>query len=145
MMDIKEIMKHIPHRFPFLLVDRVLEIKKDESLVALKNVTINENFFQGHFPASPIMPGVLIIEGLAQAAGVLAVVSKGSENSLIYFMSIEKAKFRKPVVPGDQMRYEVHVVQHRQQIWKMAGKALVDGAVVAEAEFMAMMTEKVIA
>jgi len=139
-MDVKEIMKHLPHRYPFLLVDRVLEFEESKSIVGLKNVTMNEEFFQGHFPGEPIMPGVLIIEAMAQTGGILAIKSSGKENMGVYFMSIEKAKFRRPVVPGDQLRFEVEIIQQRKNIWRLSGKALVDGKVVAESEFTAMMT-----
>lgn len=142
MMDIKAVMEHLPHRYPFLLVDRVLEIEEGKSIVAIKNVTMNESFFQGHFPGNPIMPGVLIVEALAQTAGVLAIKTSGKSDMNVYFMSIEKAKFRKPVVPGDQLRFEVKVIRQRRNIWKLAGKALVDGVVVTESEFTALMTEK---
>ena len=139
-MDIKEIMKYLPHRYPFLLVDRVLEFEDFKSIVALKNVTMNEEYFQGHFPGEPIMPGVLIIEAMAQTGGILAIRSAGQDNMGVYFMSIEKAKFRKPVVPGDQLRFEVAVIQRRGNIMRLTGKALVEDKVVAETEFTAMMT-----
>ena len=142
MMDVKEIMQCIPHRYPFLLVDRVLEMVEGKSIVAIKNVTMNEEFFQGHFPGNPIMPGVLIVEAMAQAGGILAIKSVDGKDMGVYFMSIDAVKFRKPVVPGDQLRFEVEVTQSRRSVWKFAGKALVDGAVVAEAEFMAMASEK---
>ncbi len=141
-MDVNEIMKYIPHRYPFLLVDRVLEMEKGKSIVAIKNVTMNEPFFQGHFPGNPIMPGVLTIEALAQAAGILAIATDGRENLGVYFMSIEKAKFRKPVVPGDQLRLEAEVLQERRNIWKISGKAYVGETLVSEAEFTAMMSDK---
>jgi 3-hydroxyacyl-[acyl-carrier-protein] dehydratase len=142
MLDVKEIMSHLPHRYPFLLVDRILEFNKSKSIVALKNVTFNEEFFQGHFPGNPIMPGVLTIEAMAQSAGILAIRSSGKENMNVYFMSIDKAKFRKPVVPGDQLRFEIEVIKQRGNIWKLSGKALVDGNVVSDTEFTAMMTEE---
>lgn len=142
MMDVKEIMQCIPHRYPFLLVDRVIEMVEGKSIVAIKNVTMNEEFFQGHFPGNPIMPGVLIVEAMAQAGGILAIKSVGGKDMGVYFMSIDGVKFRKPVVPGDQLRFEVEVTQSRRSVWKFAGKTLVDGAVVAEAEFMAMASEK---
>jgi 3-hydroxyacyl-[acyl-carrier-protein] dehydratase len=141
-MDVKEIMKHLPHRYPFLLVDRVLEFEEFKSIVGLKNVTMNEEYFQGHFPGDPIMPGVLIIEAMAQTGGILAIKSAGQDNMGVYFMSIEKAKFRKPVVPGDQLRFEVEVIQRRGNIMRLSGKALVDGKAVAETEFTAMMTNE---
>ncbi len=141
MMDIKEIQKLLPHRYPFLLVDRIVEINPDKNAIGIKNVTINEEFFQGHFPGHPIMPGVLIIEAMAQIAGVLAFQSGGSGGRPVYFMSIERAKFRKPVVPGDQLRIEVTILQHRANVWKFSGNALVENKIVAEAEFTAMVTE----
>jgi len=142
MMDVNEIMACLPHRYPFLLVDRVLELETDKSIVAIKNVTMNEEFFLGHFPGNPIMPGVLTIEAMAQAAGILAIKSADMGQPDVYFMSIEKAKFRRPVVPGDQLRLEITAIQKRGNIWKVAGKALVDGNVVSEGEFTAMMMDK---
>jgi len=142
--DIAQIMRAIPHRYPFLLVDRVVEVVKNESAVGIKNVTINENFFQGHFPEHPVMPGVLIIESMAQTAAVLVVESLGPDarGKLVYFMTVENAKFRKPVVPGDQMR--VHVVKEKQRgnIWKFHAEAKVDGKVVAEASYAAMILDR---
>ncbi|OGW37973.1 MAG: 3-hydroxyacyl-[acyl-carrier-protein] dehydratase FabZ [Nitrospirae bacterium RBG_13_39_12] len=142
MMDIKEIQKLLPHRYPFLLVDRVIDIEPGTRAVGIKNVTINEEFFQGHFPGHPIMPGVLIIEALAQLAGILAFRSGVKDAKSVYFLSIEKAKFRKPVVPGDQLRLEVNVLQQRGTVWKFSGNALVEEKVAAEAEFTAMLTER---
>jgi beta-hydroxyacyl-ACP dehydratase FabZ len=135
---IAEIERLLPHRYPFLLIDRVLEVG-EERVVALKNVTVNEHFFVGHFPGHPIMPGVLIIEAMAQAGGVLAMRTSKLEpgKQVIYFMAIDKVKFRKPVVPGDQLRLEVEPLRKGGAIWKMKGRALVDGAVVSEAEFLA--------
>jgi 3-hydroxyacyl-[acyl-carrier-protein] dehydratase len=141
MMNIIEIMKYLPHRYPFLLVDRIVESEPGVKIVGLKNVSINEPFFQGHFPGQPIMPGVLIIEAMAQVAGVLAYCS-GVEGRSVYFMSIDKAKFRRPVVPGDQVRMEVKLIHRRGNVWKFSGKAMVDGKVVSEAEFMAMVSDK---
>ena len=137
-LDVVAIQKLLPHRFPILLIDRVLELGEDK-VVALKNVTINEPFFQGHFPGHPIMPGVLIVEAMAQAGGVLALTQLGAaaEGKLVFFMGIDKVKFRKPVVPGDQLRLEVTPLRKGGAVWKMAGKALVDGQVVSEAEFLA--------
>lgn len=140
-MDSLEIQKYLPHRFPFLLIDRVLEVETDKKIVGLKNVTFNEPFFQGHFPGNPIMPGVLIIEAMAQIAGILAFYS-GVEGDTIYFMSIEKAKFRKPVVPGDQLRLEIKVLQRRNNVWKFSGEAFVGDKVVSEVDFTAMVTGK---
>src|SRR3712207_2331590 len=142
--DIARIMHAIPHRFPFLLIDRVVEVAKDASAVGIKNVTINEQFFQGHFPQHPVMPGVLIIESMAQTAAVLVVETLGpsAAGKLVYFMTVENAKFRRPVVPGDQLR--VHVAKERQRgnIWKFAAEAKVDGRVVAEATYAAMILDR---
>ena len=142
-LDVKRVMAALPHRYPMLLVDRVEEIVPDKSITAIKAVTINEDFFNGHFPGRPIMPGVLIVEALAQAAGVLAVESLGLANSgkLVYFMAIEGAKFRTPVEPGCLLRLEVEFVQKRASVCKFAGKALVDGKVAAEANFTAMIAD----
>jgi len=140
-MDAREIQSLLPHRFPFLLIDRILSLEPRVKAVGLKNVTINEPFFQGHFPDYPIMPGVLIIEAMAQVAGILAFRS-GIKCKNVYFMSIEKAKFRKPVVPGDQIRFEIKVLQQRGNVWKFLGEAFVDDKLVAEAEFTAMVSEK---
>ena len=142
MMLIKEIQELLPHRYPFLLVDRIVEIDPGTKAVGIKNVTINEEFFQGHFPGQPIMPGVLMIEALAQVAGILAFKSGAPLGKTVFFMSIEKAKFRRPVVPGDQLRLEVSVLQHRGNVWKFAGSARVEEKVAAEAEFTAMVTDK---
>lgn len=139
MMDCREIQKILPHRFPFLLVDRILDLKPKEKAVGIKNVTINEPFFQGHFPNYPIMPGVLIVEAMAQVAGILAFHS-GAKGNTIYFMSIEKAKFRKPVVPGDQLRFEITIIQQRNNVWKFSAETFVEGKLVAEAEFTAMVS-----
>ena len=141
MMNIREIQNILPHRYPFLLVDRIIDIKPKVKAIGLKNVTANEHFFQGHFPDNPIMPGVLIVEAMAQVSGILAFHS-GAQGSSIYFMSIEKAKFRKPVVPGDQLRFEVNVLQQRNNVWKFSAQAIVDDKVVAEADFTAMVSEK---
>ena len=137
--DIKEIIRLLPHRYPFLLVDRILEGEKGKSMVGLKNVSMNEPFFQGHFPSEPIMPGVLILEGMAQVGGLLAFYSLPEMigEKLIYFAGIDKVRFRLPVVPGDQIIYEMEVLKHRGKIWKMSGTAKVESKVVAEAEFMA--------
>jgi len=142
--DIQAIMNYLPHRYPFLLVDRVLEIVPGEKIVALKNVTMNEPFFQGHFPGTPIMPGVLIIEAMAQAGGVLfsSEQLKEKQGSLFYFMGMDKVKFRKPVVPGDQIIFEVKIIRQRSKVVKMAGTATVDQKIVAEAELMATIGEK---
>ena len=125
MIEIKEIMSILPHRYPFLLVDRVLSLEPSVSVVGIKNVTMNEPFFTGHFPGNPVMPGVLIIEAMAQVAGILAFKS-GMQGSQVYFMSIDKVKFRKPVFPGDQLRFEVKVVQIRGNVWKWSGEAFIE-------------------
>ena len=142
-MDIRKILDSLPHRYPFLLIDRVIEMEKGSRLVALKNVTVNEEFFNGHFPGFPVMPGVLIVEALAQAGGILALQDLGGElgNRKIFFMSIEKARFRKPVVPGDQLRLEVGIERRRSTIWKMDGKAFVGDTLVTDALLQAMITE----
>lgn len=143
--DIEGIMEHLPHRIPFLMIDRVLEMDKEEGfVVAIKNVTINEWFFQGHFPISKVMPGVLILEGMAQTGGVLLMSQLGEEASekLLYFMTIEKAKFRRPVVPGDRIRYEVHQTGRRKGYSRMHGRALVEGQVVAELEMTSAIVDK---
>jgi beta-hydroxyacyl-ACP dehydratase FabZ len=141
--DIRDIMKYLPHRYPFLLIDRVLEVVPDEKIKALKNVSMNEPFFQGHFPDIPVMPGVLIVEAMAQAGGILFMSSAPEEQhgAIMYFMGIDKAKFRKPVVPGDQLVFEVKVLRKRAKALKLAATAAVDGAVVAEAELMATIGE----
>jgi 3-hydroxyacyl-[acyl-carrier-protein] dehydratase len=141
MIEIKAITDMLPHRYPFLMVDRVVDIEENRKAVGIKNVTINEPFFQGHFPGNPIMPGVLIIEAMAQVSGILAFRS-GIEGKSTYFLSIERAKFRKPVVPGDQLRLEVEVVRKRGTIWKFSGNAYVEENLVAEAEFTAMVTDE---
>ena len=141
MMDIKEIQKFLPHRYPFLMVDRIVEIEPGKKAIGIKNVTINEEFFQGHFPGEPIMPGVLIIEALAQVAGILAFRSGATVGKSVYFMSIEKAKFRKPVVPGDQLRLEIQILQQRGNVWRFSGHAIVEEKMAAEAEFTAMVPD----
>ncbi len=143
MMDIGKVMAALPHRFPMLLVDRVEELVVDERIVAIKAVTINEPFFAGHFPGRPIMPGVLIVEAMAQAAGVLAVESLGLSGTgkLVYFMAIDGAKFRAPVEPGCLLRLEVAFVQKRSSVCKFAGRAFVDGKLAAEANFTAMIAD----
>ena len=142
--DIAKIMHAIPHRYPFLLVDRVVDLVKNEGCTGIKNVTINENFFQGHFPTMPVMPGVLIIECMAQTAAVLVVETLGPDwaGKLVYFMTVDNAKFRKPVVPGDQMRVYVKKERQRGNIWKFSAEAKVDGKVVAEATYAAMILDR---
>ncbi|KAF0144698.1 MAG: 3R-hydroxymyristoyl ACP dehydrase [Nitrospirae bacterium] len=141
MIDINGIQNLLPHRYPFLMVDRIIELEPNAKAVGIKNVTVNEPFFQGHFPGNPIMPGVLIVEAMAQIAGVLAFGS-GVQGNAVFFMSIEKAKFRKPVVPGDQLRMEIKVLQQRGNVWKFSGTATVDEKVVSEADFTAMVLTK---
>jgi 3-hydroxyacyl-[acyl-carrier-protein] dehydratase len=141
--DIARVMQLLPHRYPFLLIDRLQDMDGDESCVGIKNVTINEPFFQGHFPQFPVMPGVLIIEGLAQTAGALCVASLGEDYNpqVVYFMGIDKAKFRRPVVPGDQLHYHVRKLRSRGRVWRFYGEARVNGHVVAEAEVSAMIAD----
>ncbi|MGW8221784.1 MAG: 3-hydroxyacyl-ACP dehydratase FabZ [Syntrophobacteria bacterium] len=144
MIDVKEIMQILPHRYPFLLVDRIESLKEGEEIVGIKNVSINEPFFVGHFPGNPIMPGVLIIEAMAQVGGVLAFHSSPKEwaGSLVYFMGIDKVRFRKPVVPGDQLRLKLTTIRQKQKVFKMRGEAYVEGTLVAEAELMAAIESK---
>ena len=141
--SIQEIKKIIPHRYPFLLLDRIVEFEANKRIVALKNVTINEDFFNGHFPQKPVMPGVLIIEAMAQAAAVFAAkcVNDEIENKIIYFMSIENAHFRRPVEPGDALYLHVEQIQSRHNVWKMRGEAKVDDVQVADAVFSAMLVK----
>jgi 3-hydroxyacyl-[acyl-carrier-protein] dehydratase len=142
--DIQKIMELLPHRYPFIMIDRIIELVPGEKVVALKNVTINEPFFQGHFPGEPIMPGVLIIEAMGQAGAILAAESMDQEKkgSLIFFMGMDKVKFRKPVVPGDQLIFEIKFLKQRSQAFKMSGIASIDDKRVAEAELMATFGEK---
>jgi 3-hydroxyacyl-[acyl-carrier-protein] dehydratase len=142
--DINRILKVLPHRYPFLMVDRVRDIDGDRSCIGMKNVTFNEPHFQGHFPGHPVMPGVLLIEGIAQTAATLVAVAENvaEQSKLVYFMTIDHAKFRKPVVPGDTVEYHVRTIRHRSNIWKFAAVARVDGTKVAEAEVSAMMVDR---
>jgi 3-hydroxyacyl-[acyl-carrier-protein] dehydratase len=139
--DIMRIMELIPHRYPFLLVDRIVELRGTEYCLGIKNVTYNEPQFQGHFPGNPIMPGVMIIEGMAQAAGCAAILgtAEGKKAKLVYFMTVDKAKFRKPVVPGDVLEYHMTLIKRRQSMWWFRGEAKVAGALAAEAELGAMI------
>ncbi len=139
--EIGEVMATIPHRYPFLMIDRVIEIRLGESAVGIKNVSINERHFQGHFPSKAVMPGVLLVEAMAQTAAVLVVKTMGEHvrGKLVYFMTIDNARFRRPVVPGDQVRVEVAVRRHRGAVWRFRGEAKVDGILVAEAEYSAMI------
>ena len=146
-MDVVEIQEIIPHRYPFLLVDRITEIVKDESLIGYKNVSISEPVFQGHFPGHPIYPGVMILEGMAQAGGILAFQSmdmtkEEAANKVVYFMSIDKAKFRAPVKPGDKLEYRISVLKNKGPIWVLKGEAFVDDKIVSEAELKAMIVDK---
>jgi len=142
--DIKRILQMIPHRYPMLMVDRVVDMHLDASAIGIKNVSINEPFFQGHFPSEPVMPGVLIVEAMAQTAAVLVVATFGaySEGKLVYFMTIDGVRFRRPVVPGDRLELHVAKVQSRANVWKFAGKAIVEGKVAAEATFAAMIRDR---
>lgn len=136
MLDIQEIQKILPHRYPFLLVDRIIEIEEGKTAVGIKNVTINEPFFQGHFPQFPVMPGVLIIEAMAQVAGCALLKAAGGEHKLVYLTGVDKTRFRKPVVPGDQLRMEINILKIKGNIGKVETKATVDNQLVAEAEIM---------
>ena len=143
-LNTKQIMTYLPHRFPFLLVDRITVFSKGEKIVGVKNVTINEPFFQGHFPDHPIMPGVLILEAMAQVGGFLLMSSLDAraEKKVVYFTGIDRARFRRPVVPGDQIRFEVAILQIRRQLCRMGGEATVDGKLVAEAEMSSMVVDR---
>lgn len=142
--DIHEILKFLPHRYPFLLIDRVLELEPDKRILALKNVTINEPHFTGHFPHLPVMPGVLVLEAMAQAAGVLSFATMGrrsDDNSVFYFAGIDEARFKRPVRPGDQLLMDVSILRKSRMLWKFQGTATVDGQVVAEAQLMCALRE----
>jgi 3-hydroxyacyl-[acyl-carrier-protein] dehydratase len=142
--DTRRVMELLPHRYPFLMVDRIVDMDRDESAVGIKAVSVNEPFFQGHFPGFPVMPGVLIIEGLAQTAGALCVNHLGAsyKPQLVYFMGIDRAKFRKPVLPGDLLHYHVRKIRSRGRAWRFYGEAKVNGQVVAEAEVSAMILDQ---
>ena len=143
-MDIGEILKYLPHRYPMLLIDRVVEFQRGESLVAIKNVSYNESYFQGHFPNRPVMPAVIILEAMAQATGILVLRSTDklpSEKSIYYFVGIDGARFRRPVEPGDQLRIEVNLIRSSRGIWKLRSEATVDGEVVASGDLMGAMRE----
>jgi 3-hydroxyacyl-[acyl-carrier-protein] dehydratase len=144
-MDIHEILQHLPHRYPFLLIDRVLECEPGKNIVALKNVTINEPFFPGHYPHHPVMPGVLIVEAMAQAAAILSFKTMGSlpsDDSVYYFVGIDDARFKRPVGPGDQVIFKVEIQSNKRGIWKYGAVAEVDGKVVAEGNLMATLRDK---
>lgn len=142
-MDVEKILSLLPHRYPFLLVDRVLEVQGTQKIVGLKNVTFNEPFFQGHFPSHPVMPGVLIVEAMAQTGGLLLMEQiPDREAKVVYFMALDNVKFRKPVVPGDQLRMEVEMIQFRGKVARMKGTAFVDGKVAAEAEMLAGVVDR---
>ena len=139
---ISEILATLPHRYPFLLVDKIIDIRGDEHGIGIKNVTANEPQFLGHFPNTPVMPGVFVLEGMAQTAGVLCIRSLGlMKPTLVYFLTIDKAKFRKPVIPGDRLEYHMHRLKRRKNMWWFRGEAKVDGEIVAEAELGAMIAE----
>jgi 3-hydroxyacyl-[acyl-carrier-protein] dehydratase len=141
--DIQRILTLLPHRYPFLMVDRIIEMNSDESCIGIKNVTANEPHFTGHFPDQPIMPGVLMIEGMAQTAGAMCVASRtGAKPSIVYFMTIENARFRKPVLPGDTVEYHMKKLKSRGNMWWYRGEAKVKGQLVAEAEVSAMLVQK---
>jgi 3-hydroxyacyl-[acyl-carrier-protein] dehydratase len=133
----------LPHRYPFLLVDRIIEIRGDQSCIGIKNVTANEPFFQGHFPGQPVMPGVLLLEGMAQSAGAICALLQGADRPLhkVYFLTVDKAKFRRPVIPGDRVEYHMQRITRRKKMWWYRGEAKVDGALACEAEVGAMIAE----
>jgi len=142
MLDIIQIQRMLPHRYPFLLVDKILELEPNKRVVGIKNVTVNEPFFQGHFPGHPIMPGVLVLEAMAQVGGTTFLCDKSNEGKILYLAGVDKARFRKPIVPGDQIRFEVDVIFVRSKIGKIAGKAIVDGKVAVEAELTCAIVDR---
>ncbi|SDB12981.1 3-hydroxyacyl-ACP dehydratase FabZ [Bauldia litoralis] len=142
-LDIQQIFELLPHRYPFLMVDRIIDIDGDNSAIGIKNVTVNEPHFAGHFPEKPIMPGVLLIEGMAQTAGAICILSRGKDSpKVVYFMTIDQAKFRRPVYPGDKVEYHVKKIRNRSNIWKFAAEAIVDGNKVAQATISALIADE---
>ena len=143
-LDIAKILELLPHRYPFLLVDRIEQVDGDESCIGIKNVTINEPFFQGHFPERPVMPGVLLLEGMAQSAGAICALAQGQDKALssVYFLTVDKAKFRRPVVPGNRIEYHMKKIAKRKLMWWYRGEAMVDGQLVCEAEVGAMIADR---
>lgn len=141
-MDIQEILRHLPHRYPFLMIDRIIEVNGNESAIGIKNVTFNEPIFQGHFPGEPVFPGVLIIEGMAQTAGAIAIAAGtgAGEDHIVYLLTVDKCKFRKPARPGDRIEYHIRKIRHRMTMGWFEAKAIVDGVVIAEAEVGAMVS-----
>ena len=141
--DIQTIYKLLPHRYPFLMVDRIVDIDGDNSAIGIKNVTVNEPYFAGHFPGQPIMPGVLLIEGMAQTAGAICILARGQDSpKVVYFMTIDQAKFRRPVLPGDTVEYHVKKIRNRSNIWKFNAEAIVDGNKVAQATISALIADE---
>jgi 3-hydroxyacyl-[acyl-carrier-protein] dehydratase len=142
-LDIQKVLSLLPHRYPFLMVDRIINVDGDNSAIGIKNVTVNEPFFAGHFPGMPIMPGVLLIEGMAQTAGAICIAARGDQRpQVVYFMTIDEAKFRKPVIPGDTIEYHVKKVRNRGNIWKFSAEAMVGGTKVAEATISALIADE---
>jgi 3-hydroxyacyl-[acyl-carrier-protein] dehydratase len=142
-LDIQKVLSLLPHRYPFLMVDRIINVDGDNSAIGIKNVTVNEPFFAGHFPGMPIMPGVLLIEGMAQTAGAICIAARGDQRpQVVYFMTIDDAKFRKPVIPGDTIEYHVKKVRNRGNIWKFSAEAMVGGTKVAEATISALIADE---
>lgn len=144
-LETADIMKLLPHRYPFLLVDRIVDMDGDRSAIGIKNVTANEPYFQGHFPGNPVMPGVLLIEGMAQTAGALCMrfIDKVDDPTIVYFMAIDKARFRRPVFPGDTVHYHVQKMRNRGKVWRFRGQAMVDGNLAAEAEVSAVIVDNI--